>query len=73
MTLSTHVNFSIFDFKSCKLSIVSFSVKLDTGEYVKTKKSFEPYLSFISLRYFKSSSPSRSRASEDASKLKFLE
>ena len=30
-TLSTHDNLSIFDFKSCKLSIVSFSIKLDTG------------------------------------------
>ena len=72
MTLSTHVNFSIFDFKSCKLRIVSFSVKFETGVYVSTKKSFDPYLLFISLNYFKSLSPSKRSASDEASKLKFF-
>ena len=72
ITLSTQVNFSIFDLNNCKFRIVSFSEKLETGAYVRTKNSFEPYLSFISLRYFKSLSPSRSKASEEASRLKFF-
>ena len=72
ITLSTQVSFSIFDFNNCKFKIVSFSVKSETGEYVRTKKSLEPYLSFISLKYLRSLSPSKRRASEDASKLKFL-
>ena len=72
ITLSTQVNFSIFDFKSCKLRIVSFSIKLDTGVYVSTRNSLDPYLSFISLKYLRSSSPSKSKASEEASKLKFF-
>ena len=37
------------------------------------RKSLEPYLLFISRRYFKSLSPSNNKASDDASKLKFLE
>ena len=64
ITSSTHVNFSIFDFKSCKFKIVSFSVKLETGVYVRTRKSLDPYLSLISLKYFKSLSPSNNNASE---------
>ena len=32
MTLSTQDNFSILDLSNCKLSIVSFSIKLETGE-----------------------------------------
>ena len=39
---------------------------------LRTKKIFEPYLLLTSLKYFKSLSPSKSKASEDASKLKFL-
>ena len=53
--------------------MVSFSVKLETGEYVKTKKSLDPYVSFTSLKYLRSGSPSSNNASEDASKLKFFE
>ena len=71
ITLSTQVNFSILVFNSCKFRMVSFSVKLVTGVYAKTKKSLEPYLEFNSLKYFKSLSPS-GVTSEDASKLKFL-
>ena len=72
ITLSTHVNFSILDLSNCKLRIVSFSVKLVIGVYVKTKKSLEPYVSLTSLKYLRSGSPSSNRASDDASKLKFL-
>ena len=60
-------------FKNWRLIIVSSSVNFKTGEYVKIRKSFAPYLSFISLKYFKSLSPSKSKASEDASNLKSLE
>ena len=31
VTLSTQVNFSIFDLSNSKLRIVSFSIKLETG------------------------------------------
>ena len=31
ITLSTQVNFSIFDFNNCKFKIVSFSIKLEIG------------------------------------------
>ena len=39
---------------------------------LKKENLLEPYLLFISRRYFKSLSPSKSSASDDASKLKFL-
>ena len=43
------------------------------GVSVKTKNSFDPYLSVTSLRYSKSGSPSINKVSEEASNLKFLE
>ena len=70
-TLSTHVNFLFFDFNNCKLRIVSFSIKLETGAYVRTKKSLEPYLSFsIFLNIL--ISPSNKSSLKHASRLKFL-
>ena len=73
ITLSTQVSFSIFDFNNWRFSIVSLSVKLATGVYVKTKKSLVSYVWFVSLKYLRSGSPSSKSASDDASKLKFLD
>ena len=72
-TLSTHDSLLILDLRNSKFIIVSLLLKSNTGLYVKNKKSLDPYLSFTSLKYCRSLSPSKSRASEEASSLKSLE
>ena len=73
ITPSTQSSFSIFDLRNWRLIIVSSSAKLDTGVYVNTRYSFDPYLSLTSLKYFKSLSLSSNKESEEASNLKSLE
>ena len=43
------------------------------GAYVRTRNSFAPYLSLISLKYSKSGSPSINNVSDEASNLKSFE
>ena len=55
---------------------LGFSFTTNNNNFLKLlewKKYFAPYLSLISLRYFKSGSPSINKVSDDASSLKFFE
>ena len=57
ITSSTQDSFSIFDL-IIDIYNCFFIGKIITGEYVKTRKSLDPYLSLPSfLKYFKSLSP----------------
>ena len=73
ITLSTHPRLCISCFKLPRLFIDLSDIISCLGEYVKTKKSFAPYLSLISLKSFKSGSFSNNKVSEEASSLKSFE
>ena len=70
--LETHSNVFILLTNISKFLII-FSFTFSFVEYVIIKNSSDPYLSFNSLKYFKSGSFSKSKLWAEASRSKFFE
>ena len=72
IVLETHFNAFILLTNVSKFLII-FSFTISFVEYVIIKNSSDPYVSFNSLKYFKSGSFSKSKLCAEASRSKFLE